>query len=69
MAVAQNHQPPKWMVFLLNMIISVGKNGTIIILSHCHILVIQYTYHHYQSLLITINHYVIYIYIQNIISL
>ena len=24
MAMAQNDQPPKWMVFLLNMIISVG---------------------------------------------
>ena len=24
MAMAQNYQPPKWMVFLLNMIISVG---------------------------------------------
>ena len=24
LAMAQNYQPPKWMVFLLNMIISVG---------------------------------------------
>ena len=25
LAMAQNYQPPKWMVFLLNMIISVGN--------------------------------------------
>ena len=32
MAMAQNYQPPKWMVFLLNMIIDT------LILSHCQIL-------------------------------
>ena len=35
--MAQNYQPPKWMVFLLNMIISVGHLVPYIILSHCHI--------------------------------
>ena len=35
-AMAQNYQPPKWMVFLLNMIRNLWVIGTII-LSHCHL--------------------------------